>query len=246
MKTITIVAIDDHPLIRQAIRSLVEERADMSLVGEGSAGEDVLALAEEHKPDVLLLDLSMPQHAEQEGQRFQALPTISKLVKRCPETAVIILTQQYVPVLIGGAISRGVKGYLLKSDDLSLNLPGAIETVSKGGVYFSETISQKLFGNGNGKRKIVNLTERQIEALNAVYARPDAAYIEHAGNLNITESGFKSHLGKAFKALGVTNVTAAMIRCMELGILNTERSAIGHDQRNPHAPSEDVSVNETK
>jgi DNA-binding NarL/FixJ family response regulator len=224
MKTITIVAIDDHPLIRQAIRSLVEERADMSLVGEGSAGEDVLALAEEHKPDVLLLDLSMPQHAEQEGQRFQALPTISKLVKRCPETAVIILTQQYVPVLIGGAISRGVKGYLLKSDDLSLNLPGAIETVSKGGVYFSETISQKLFGNG----------------------KPDAAYIEHAGNLNITESGFKSHLGKAFKALGVTNVTAAMIRCMELGILNTERSAIGHDQRNPHDPSEGVSVDETK
>lgn len=223
MKTITIVAVDDYPLIRQAVRSLVHEREDMKLVGEGSTGVDVLALVEQHKPDVLLLDLSMPQGSEQEGQRFQALPTISRLVKRCPETSIIILTGYYVPALIKGAISRGVKGYLLKSDDLSLNLPSAIETVSKGGVYFSETVSQNLFGSGKDKREMVSLTERQIEVLNAIYSAPDALYVEHARNLNITESAFKSHLTKAFKALGVTNVTAAMIRCMELGIFNTER-----------------------
>ena len=219
----TIVAVDDHPLIRQAVRSLVDEREDMKLVGEGSTGEDAVALVEQHEPNVLLLDLSMPQSAAQEGQRFQALPTISRLAKRYPEIAIIILTQHYIPVLIKGALSRGVKGYLLKSDDLSLNLPSAIETVSKGGVYFSETISQKLFGSGNDRSEMVNLTERQIEMLNAIYSSPDAAYAEHARNLNITESTFKSHLTKAFKALGVTNVTAAMIRCMELGIVSTEK-----------------------
>lgn len=223
MNVITIVAVDDHPLIRQAIRSLVDEREDMSLVGEGSTGEDVLALVEQHKPDVLLLDLSMPQSTRQEGQRFQALPIISGLVKQSPETAIIILTQHYVPVLIKGALNRGVKGYLLKSDDLSLNLPSAIESVKKGGVYFSETIAQKLFGDDNDKNEIVkNLTQRQIEVLNAIYSDADAPYAEHARNLNITESTFKSHLTKAFIALGVTNATAAMIRCRELGIVNTE------------------------
>ena len=222
MKMIKIVTVDDHPLIRQAVRSLVDEREDMNLVGEGSSGKEVTPLVEQHKPDVLLLDLSMPQSVGQERQRFQALPTISRLVERCPETAIVILTQHYVPVLIKGAIKRGVKGYLLKSDDLSLNLPSAIETVSKGGVFFSETISRNLFGGPKGKSETVNLTERQIEMLNAIYSSPDAPYSEHARNLNITESTFKSHLTKAFKALGVTNVTAAMIRCMELGIVSTE------------------------
>ena len=238
MKMIKIVTVDDHPLIRQAVRSLVNEREDMNLAGEGSTGEEVIALVERHKPDVLLLDLSMPQSAGQEGQRFQALPTISRLIESHSETAIIILTQHYVPVLIKGAISRGVKGYLLKSDDLSLNLPSAIETVNKGGVYFSETISQKLFGNKKDKSETVNLTERQIEILNAISSDPDAPYAELARNLNITESTFKSHLTKAFRALGVTNATAAMIRCRELGIVDTETpdNNIGADSENPGTP----------
>lgn len=222
MRTITIVTVDDHPLIRQAVRSLVEEQENMLLVGEGSTGEDVLALVEQYAPNVLLLDLSMPRSASQNGERFQALPTISQLSEQYPETAVIVLTQHVVPALIGGAISRGVKGYLLKSDDLSLNLPGAIEAVNRRGVFFSETIAQKLFSDERG-RETVDLTERQIEVLNTIYNRPDASYSEHARNLNITESAFKAHLGKAFRILGVTNVTAAMIRCMELGLVTTER-----------------------
>ncbi len=225
MKTITIVAVDDHPLIRKGIKSLVEEREYMELVAEGGVGDDVMPLVEQYQPNVLLLDLSMHQHQKEDddGTRFQALPTISKLTKQHPQTDIIILTQHYVPVLIRGAINRGVKGYILKSDDLSLNLAGAIETVAIGSVYFSETISKQLFRNGEvGKAAKTNLTERQTQILNAIYNSPDVPYSILAKNLQITESTFKAHLTKAFKALGVTNVTAAMIRCMELEIIHTE------------------------
>ncbi len=223
METITIVAIDDHPLIRQAIKSLVSTRENMELVAEGAVGSDALKLTEQYQPDVLLLDLSMPQNEEDTEGRFQALPTIARLMERHPDTSIIILTQHYVPVIIHGAIKRGVSGYLLKSDDLSLNLPGAIEAVAKGGVYFSETVGQQLFQNGaQDKKEKVNLTERQIDILTTIYNSPDASYTEHAKNLNIKVTTFKAHLTKAFKALGVTNITAAIIRCMELGIINTE------------------------
>jgi len=219
-KPITVVAVDDHHLIRQGVRSLLEPREDMELVGEGSTGDDVLSLVEEFKPDILLLDLSMPQSGTDgaSGEQFKALPTIARLTKTHPDTDIIVLTQYFVPVIIQGAIDLGVKGYLLKTDDLSLNLPSAVDTVSRGGVYFSETIGQELFGKSRTERE-VNLTARQIQILSTIAQNPDDSYVSHAMNLGITESTLKNHLTKAFRALGVTNNTAAIIRCIQLGII---------------------------
>ena len=223
METITIVAIDDHPLIRQAIKSIVGTKENMELVAEGAVASDALKLTEQYQPDVLLLDLNMPRDEHDNAGHFQALPTIARLRDQHPHTSIIILTQHYIPVIIRGAIQSGVSGYLLKSDDLSLNLSGAIETVAQGGAYFSETVSQKLFKNEiYGRWEEVNLTKRQIDMLIAIYNSPDASYAEHAKNLEIKVPTFKAHLSKAFKALGVANATSAIIRCIELGIINTE------------------------
>jgi DNA-binding NarL/FixJ family response regulator len=219
-KPITVVTVDDHHLIRQGVRSLLAPHSDVELVGEGSTGDNVLTLVEELNPDVLLLDLSMPQSSADTSSngQFKALPTIARLTKTHPGTAIIVLTQHFVPVIIQGSIDLGVKGYLLKSDDLSLNLPSAVATVSRGGVYFSETIGNELFGKSKADRA-VNLTARQIEILTTIARTPDASYANQATNLGITESTLKNHLTKAFKALGVTNITAAIIRCMQLGII---------------------------
>ncbi|MCB0019084.1 MAG: response regulator transcription factor [Anaerolineales bacterium] len=217
---ITVVVVDDHHLIRQGVRNLLVPRDDMELVGEGATGDDVLALMEQHTPDVLLIDLSMPQSGAggSTEKQFKALPTIARLSKSYPDTAIIVLTQHFVPVIIRGAIDLGVKGYLLKSDDLSLNLPSAVATVSKGGVYFSETIGEELFGKSKADRA-VDLTARQIEILTTIARLPDDSYASQAASLGITESTLKNHLTKAFKALGVKNITAAIIRCMQLGII---------------------------
>jgi len=123
---ISVIAVDDHPLIRQAVRSLLTDRPDMVLTAEGSVGADVFTLTQKHKPDVLLLDLNMPQTESDSGERFKALPTIAKLIKTYPELSIIILTQYDVPAIIQGAIHLGVQGYMSKSDNLSLDLPEAI------------------------------------------------------------------------------------------------------------------------
>jgi signal transduction histidine kinase len=136
MEKIRVVAVDDHPLIRHALAKQLEEQEDMTLLAEGCSGDDVLTLVEQYRPDVLLLDLDMPKSKKGEKkQRFQAFPVIGKIRDQYPATAIILLTQHLNPILVQGAIERGVSGYLLKDDDLSLNVPEAIRAIHKGGLH---------------------------------------------------------------------------------------------------------------
>jgi len=219
-KPITVITIDDHPLIREAIRNLLSGRNDMELVGEGWAGEHFLTLVEQYQPDVVILDLGMPQFAEgQRLERFAALPALVVLNKQFPQTAIIILSQYAMKSIIQEAIEVGVKGYLLKSDNLSLNLTGAIEAVHRGGVYFSQEISQLLFQQTTAGGGHNLLTERQKEIILAIARKPDASYSQIASELYISESTLKGHLYNAFKALNVTNITACIIHCMQQGFI---------------------------
>ncbi|MGR9000482.1 MAG: response regulator transcription factor [Gammaproteobacteria bacterium] len=220
----TIVAVDDHPLIRQAIRSLVADREDMVLVGEGSVGEHLFPLVAEHRPDVVLLDLNMPQFEARGGDGtpniFPALPMIARLHKEYPETAVIILSQHIIPSVVHEIVGRNgaIKGYLLKNDDLSLNLPEAVDLVNKGSVFFSEEIRQELLESPEKTGKPL-LTKRQIESIAVIAQMPNASYAHHAQVLGISESTLRNHLTAANKVLGVNNITAAILRCQELGII---------------------------
>ena len=149
-KPITVVVVDDHPLIHEAVQSLIDKHEDIELVGTGLDGDDVFHLVETHKPDILLLDLEMPQsRTGNTGQRFRALPTIAQLRKKYPQTAPIILSQHLLRPLINRAVEYGLRGYLLKSDGLSLEVPDAVRRVSQGGLAFSETIRQQVFAENN-------------------------------------------------------------------------------------------------
>jgi DNA-binding NarL/FixJ family response regulator len=224
-KPVTVVAIDDHPLIRQAIRNMLALHDEITLVAEGSAGEHLFPLVAAHRPDVLILDLGLPQtsNGSTYDQSFQVLPAVARLYQEYPETAVIILSQHIITSLVHHAAEVGVRGYLLKSDDLSLNLPDAIETVSKGGVFFSEGITQVLFIGGTPPDLI--LTERQREIVLAIASAPDASYAEHAAALQIAEATLSNHLARIFRKLGVRSLTACIMRCIELGIVPVEQGA---------------------
>ncbi|MCA9918704.1 MAG: response regulator transcription factor [Anaerolineales bacterium] len=226
---ITVVTIDDHPLIRTAILSLLESQEEIHLVAEGSAGEHVLPLTEKHKPNVLILDLAMPQTENQpSGERFPVLQTVAKLGQDFPETAVIFLTQYASQSMSQQAIRLGVRGYLLKSDDLSMNLPDAIKAVHRGGVYFSKEISQMLFQPTQPSMTESVLTKRQKEIILAIAQSPDATYRQLAAELSISESTFKGHLNLAFKALDVANITACIITCMQNGLIPFSIDELGH------------------
>lgn len=216
-KEIRVVIIDDHPLIRQAVRGLLSDQGHIAVVGEGAVGDDVLLLMEEHVPDILLLDLNMPQSKDKDkSAKFYAPPVIKQIQHRWAETGIIILTMENVPALVHQSIEWGVAGYILKGDDLSLQLLTAIEMVNHGSLYFSESVSQIVLRKNVDSRE-VSLTPKQMEALTLMYRYPDGSNQQHALTLGIKESTYRSHLSSAYKALGVTNGTAAVLRCLELG-----------------------------
>lgn len=215
--TVKVVVVDDHPLIREAIRSLLAGREDIEVVGEGGVGDDALLLMEAHEPDILLLDLNMPQRKDgNNGSKFYAPLVIKEIQERWPKTGIIILTMENVPTLIHQSVNWGVAGYILKGDDLSLQLTMAIDMVSKGSVYFSESVSQTLLRK-NGNAQEITLTPRQMEILTLVYRYPDGSNQQYAQVLRIQEGTIRSHLSSAYSALGVTNATSAILRCLELG-----------------------------
>ncbi len=220
MKEITVVATDDHFVSRRGIKSMIEEAEYMRLVDEGRCGEDVFRLVKKHSPDVLILDLNMPQYSEKDKPaRFQALPTISQLRQRHPNTAIIILTVDYQSAMIQGVLERGVQGYILKSDDMSINLPAAVMRVYQGGIYFSETIEAELFKKLNQQVKSISLSNRQIEALILLTTLANSTHEQRAQAMNISVSTFKKHLDEVYKTLEVNNSRAAIIRAMEYGLI---------------------------
>lgn len=217
---INIVVVDDEPLLREAIRGRLTANEQIKIVGEGCVGEDVFPLVEHLKPNVLLLDLNMPQYHEGDlSVRFQALPTISRLAKQHKDIAIIILTVVYQPAMIHGAIDRGVRGYILKSDDMALNIPAAIKQVSRGGFYFSESIERELFNKALQRDQPLNISDRQIEALMLLTTDINASYTQHAQAMGISESTFKKHLDETYKTLGVNNSRAAVVRAIQWGII---------------------------
>jgi DNA-binding NarL/FixJ family response regulator len=218
MDPITVVLVDDHPLIHEAVKGLLVERADIVLVGQGFTGEQLIPLLAEHEPDVLVLDLTMPEHRGHASARFVYMQALGQVSSEYPNTAIIILSQYLQSGIVQSAAEFGVRGYLLKSDNLSLNLPEAILAASRGGVFFSEGVSRELFGTA--KKPAENpLSERQREVILAIAKKPDDSYAATAGRLGISENTLKGHLRVAFSQLEVTNITSCIIRCMQLNLI---------------------------
>lgn len=223
MKPISVVTLDDHHLVRAGIRSVLINAPDVEVVGEGSTGEHLELLLEQHNPDVVLLDLGMPEKAGQStqtpGTAFRALPAISRLRERYPNTRVIIVSQQISQALVEGALERGVRGYLLKDDALSVHLAEAIRTVHLGGLYLSEGVGRQWRSTPQVSSTTPVLTQRQQEVIQAVATNPELSYAEHARHLDISEHTFTNHLRQVFERLGTNNVTAAVVKALQMGIV---------------------------
>ena len=219
---IKVVVVDDHALIREAVRTLLAEHKRIELVGEGSVGEQVLPLVKQHRPDVLLLDISMPQStARQDKEIFSIEPTLKILQERYKETKVIILSQYLQKGLLSPSMRSCMSGYLLKSDDLSLKLGEAIEVVNRGGVYFSQAVNHA--ETQINVREItlyeITLTKRQKEILLTIAQDPESPYKKVAEEMCITERTLKWHLTSIYRKLGVNNIRAAILVCIEYDLI---------------------------
>ena len=221
---ITVICVDDHPLIREAVKSLIEKETDIKLVAEGSTGHDIPLLIKKHQPDVAILDLNLPVEPT-----FSVLGEIRRITTET-KTRVIVLSQQDAKPVITGVMSRGAKGFLVKSDNLSVTICAGIRVVAAKGLYLSETATRQYLGSSSIQD--VDLSARHLEILQTVARYPDHSYEYHAGLLNISEGTLRNHIGRLFRALDVSNMTAAIIRAMEIGVLDIQTLRQQHEPSN--------------
>ena len=161
---IKILLVDDHPMVREGIRSCLDARANFRVVGEASDGQEAVEKAKKLMPDVVLMDISMP--------KLTGLEATKVLHKEVPKTKVLILTMHENEAYVLEIVRSGARGYLLK-DTSPTEVVRAIEAVSKGEAFFSSRISQfvlnefvnKARGLTKPSRSEISPREREVLAL---------------------------------------------------------------------------------
>jgi len=207
---------DDHTLFRQGLKKLLELEPDFLIVGEASNGEEMLEKLRKTGPDVVLMDINMPQ--------MDGVFATYKIKKILPHTHIIILTVYEDEPHIFSAIKAGAMGYLLK--DVSIDeLIEAIRRVYKGEALIQPKIATKILKEFAllDKRKIKDgdkfyndLTEREKEILRLIAL--GGTNKEIATKLGISEKTVKNHISNIFQTLHVNNRTQAAIYALEKGI----------------------------
>ena len=209
---IKILIADDHLIIRQGLRLILETENDFEFAGEASDGKEALSLCKKLKPDVVLMDLRMPN--------MDGLTAIEKLRVEQPEIAVVILTTFNEDELLFRGLQAGARGYLLKDTD-RMTLFNTIRAAARGETLLQPEIMARLLSQKSAAKmesnEPVNLTDRELEVLASV-ARGERSK-EIASHLGISERTVKAHLASIYNKLGVDSRAAAIAVAAEKGLL---------------------------
>jgi NarL family two-component system response regulator YdfI len=211
---IKILIADDHLIIRQGLRLILETEDDFELVAEASDGVEALDLCKQLNPDVVLMDLRMP--------KMDGLTAIERLQKEQPGIAVVILTTFNEDELMLKGLQAGAHGYLLKDTDRSA-LFDTIRAAARGETLLKPEIMSRVLAltkySATAPQSIepVNLTDRELEVLQSV-ARGERSK-EIAVQLGISERTVKAHLASIYNKLGVDSRAAAIAIAAQRGLL---------------------------
>lgn len=202
MNEIRLAVVDDHPLFREGVARSLSEMEGFRVVAEGGSRDDALRICREQRPDVLLLDISMPGGG---------LNAIAQILEAVPTQQIIMLTVSEQGDDITTALSRGAKGYVLKGVG-SRALADIIRTVAAGQSYVAPTLSAKLIAQQNGpaaerRRQFEELTPREQEVLALVAEGLSNKHI--AIKLDLQEKTVKHHMTQVLAKLQVSNRTEA-------------------------------------
>jgi two-component system, NarL family, response regulator YdfI len=209
---IRILVADDHLIIRQGLRLILETQEGFEMVGEAADGAEAINLCDELKPDVVLMDLRMPG--------MDGLTAIEQLRSKHAEIAVVILTTFNEDELMMRGLRLGAKGYLLKDTDRE-TLFNTIRAASRGETLLRPDIMKRVLAQGKETGAATSgagdLTERELEVLRGVAQGERSKEI--AVRLGITERTVKAHLASIYNRLGVDSRAAAIAVAAQRGIL---------------------------
>ena len=212
---IRVLVVDDHRLVRKGLISLLSSRPEIEITGEAENGQLALALSAELRPDVILLDLSMPV--------MDGLATIPALKKQESTAGILVLTSFSEDERVFAAVRAGALGYVLKDASLE-ELLDAIRSVSRGQPYLSADVAQKLVRqvhrvNTPSPSPEEPLSDREIEVLKLVAT--GLANSEIAERLAISERTVGAHISRILDKLGLTNRTQAALYALREGLVKT-------------------------
>lgn len=218
MSKIKVMIADDHALVREGTRTLLEQEPDLEVVGEASDGEEAVALANKLQPHVVLMDIAMP--------KVNGIEATKRLKARNPGMAVLILTayddDQYVMALL----EAGAAGYLLKNVKGS-DLVNAIRSVYAGEAVLHPAIARKVLsrlaaGPPPEEKAKAEISSREMEILKL--AARGMSNQEIADKLFLSRRTVQSHLGKIFRKMDVGSRTEAVLKALKKGWLTLEET----------------------
>ena len=212
MQKINVMIADDHSLIREGLKQLLEFDGSIKVVGEASNGVECMDKLSIHNPDVLLLDINMPE--------MNGIEVLKRMKDENTPIKVLILTVHNEMDYLMKAIDIGVDGYILK-DSESQELKKAINAVKNGENYIQPSLipalNNQLVNRDSDKDKIDLLTNRELEVL--VQVANGMFNKEIALNLNISERTVKNHISNIFKKIDVSDRTQAAVFAIKNNII---------------------------
>ena len=213
MNSIHLVIADDHRFYREGVRTMLRTVPQMEVVGEAASGEEAIAQAREHQPDVILMDMKMPS--------INGIEATRRILHQFPRTGILVITMFDDDDTVFAAMRAGARGYLLKDADQE-ELVRAIIAVHRGEAIFSPMIAQRMIHyfralpSTASALAFPDLTEREREILQHIAQGQSNAVI--AQHLTLSLKTVQNHVSNMLNKLQVTDRTQAMLRAKEAGL----------------------------
>jgi DNA-binding NarL/FixJ family response regulator len=204
---IRVLLVDDHAVVRRGLRGFLELQDDIEVVGEGEDGTQAVALAQQHHPDVILMDLLMPQ--------MDGLTAIATIKQASPEVEIVAVTSFIEEEKVTSALEAGASGYLLKDAEAE-EVADAIRAAFAGEVHLDPAVARLLAQRMRARKEeepVEPLTAREKEVLAQV--AKGASNKEIAYELDITERTARTHVSNILGKLGLASRTQAALWAVE-------------------------------
>ncbi len=205
-KKITVLLVDDHSLVRRGFRRMLEDEADMEVVGEAGNGEDSVKLAKELHPRVVVMDCALPG--------MNGLDATRQIIEDSPDTAVLMLSMHTEGTWVRQAIEAGAKGYVLKNA-MDLELGAAIRKVAAGETVFDPQVEQRSVLKGE---RSAALTQRELEVLQMIV--DGKSNKEIATVLDLSANTVAVHRANIMNTLGIHKTAELVVYAIRAGLVN--------------------------
>ena len=205
-KKITVLLVDDHSLVRRGFRRMLEDEADIEVIGEAGDGEESVKLARKLRPQVVVMDCALPG--------MNGLEATRQIIDQSPESSVLMLSMHSESTWVRQAIEAGAKGYVLKNA-MDLELGPAIRKIAAGETIFDPKVEQKTTLRGE---RNTALTQRELEVLQMIVDGKSNKEIAVA--LELSANTVAVHRANIMNTLGIHKTAELVVYAIRAGLVN--------------------------